>query len=88
MPPIAYVLVVQVSAMFVTFAPAMFPTPFVTVQACPGGFVSTVTAYGAPLPSVCANANVPLAATARSSPPLFWSTAVPVRPLAVPPTVY
>ena len=33
----------QLTATFVTAAPAMLPPPLVTVQVCPSGWVSTVT---------------------------------------------
>src|SRR3984957_11616029 len=81
-------LVVQVTVTPVTFAAATVPVPPLTPHACPDGWVRTVTAYAAPLPSFVGNVNEPLAATDRLSAPLSCSTTVPVSPDTDPPTEY
>src|SRR6202789_416612 len=47
-PPTVYLLVVQLTATLVTFAPPTVPVPIVTAHVWAGlvGWVSTVTAYG------------------------------------------
>src|SRR6266566_1594476 len=68
--------------------PWAVPDPPETVHDSPLGGVLTVTVYAAPAVSGVANVNGPSALTERSSPPLSSRTAVPVRPLIEPPTVY
>ena len=79
--------VVQDTATLVTFAEPIVPDPLATVHVCPDGLVFTVTAYAAPVATLVANVNGPLAVTDRSSPPLSCSTTVPDRPETDPPTV-
>ncbi len=78
----------QATATLVTFADAV-PLPLATVQVCPEGCVSTVTAYAAPLLTAVVNVKPPLALTVKFEPPLFCSTTLaPVaRPVSVPPIV-
>src|SRR5579863_10542651 len=82
---------VQVMLTLLTAAPAMVPVPLVTAQFWAGelGAVATVTAYGLPLATPVAKVKVPFALTDRLSPPLSFRTSpVPLRPDAVPLTVY
>ena len=75
----------QVTATLLTAALAR-PLPFCTEQVWPAGWVSTVTAYGAPAATGAAKLKTPLAGTARLFAPLFCSTRpAPVRPLTMPP---
>ena len=90
-PPTVKVLVVQATATFVTFAPAIVPLPFVTVQVCVGldGCVPTVTAYAAALARPVGNVKAPLAETGSVCAPAFNDNTRPLpdKPLTVPPTV-
>src|SRR6478735_2939904 len=86
-PPRLYWVAAQVTATFETFAPAV-PLPLATVQVCPAGCVSTVTAYALPLLTAVGNVKAPFDETERLPPPLFCSTTVPPRPVTLPPMVY
>jgi hypothetical protein len=84
-------LVVQAMLMFVTFALATVPESLVTVHVWLGsvGWVSTLTAYAAPLASCVRKVNaVALGFTGRFSLPFRRSMSPdPVRPVIDPPIV-
>ena len=72
----------------VTLTPLLVivPLPSPTAQVCHGlaGLAATPTRKLAPLSTWMANAWVPAALNARSSPPLFWTTRpAPDRPITV-----
>jgi hypothetical protein len=88
-PPTLNEPVLQVTATLVTLLVAV-PAAFAIEQNCDGpvGCESAVTLYGEPESMLVLKLNVPLALTARSSAPLFWSTSPePASPATVPPIV-
>ena len=78
----------QVTTTLTTFADAALPDPPATVHASPVGLLATVTSYAPPSTTGVANANDPLLATLRLSPPLSCktTTAPSDSPETVPPT--
>jgi hypothetical protein len=79
-------LLVQVTTTDVTLLAAMTPLPPDTVQICPVGWASTLTAKLARLATVAAKENGPFAEITMLSAPLFCKVSTPARPLTVPPT--
>jgi hypothetical protein len=77
----------QLTETFVMFAVPIVPLPLATLHVWPLGCVLTETAYALPPASAVPNVNPPLDMRVRSSPPLFWRTTDPDRPVTVPPTV-
>src|SRR5262245_1209973 len=88
-PPTLNEPVLQLTVTLVTLFVAV-PAAFAIEQNCDGvvGCVTTVMLYGLPASTLVLKVKVPLAVTARSSPPLFWSISpAPANPAMVPPTV-
>jgi hypothetical protein len=82
-------LLAQLTLTLVTLAVTRVPAPFETVQACPLGWVATVTAKLPSSGTGLLNVNGPLPSTVNASLPLSFSlSCVPeASPETVPPTV-